>query len=162
MTRARAVGAVLVGLVLAGCGTAGTGVTSGPRSTASAPRTPAIPDSWREPADYRFTVESSCGERSFIGVYRVTVRGGEVVAARLDDPVGGRTVVLPSEELQWVPTLDDMLEEAQSAAGDPEAGEVVVRSDPADGHPTSVRVDAVANAIDDESCYEVTDYQPGG
>ena len=155
----RTAGAVLVGLTLTGCATAGTGGPGSSQSTSPAPGNSAAGDPWREPDDYRFTVESSCGERSFLGVYRVTVRGGEVVAA---DLVDDGTVVLTPHELQWVPTLGDMLAEARSAAADPEAGEVVVRADAADGHPTSVRVDAVEAAIDDESCYEITDYRPGG
>lgn len=118
---------------------------------------------WEAPDGYRFTVDSSCGERPFLGVYRVTVRGGDVIAADYDHPLTGATVALEPEELQsWVPTLEDMLDEARGATGDPEAGEIEVVTDPADGHPTKVSVDHIESAIDDESCYVVTDYEPGG
>jgi hypothetical protein len=93
-------------------------------------------------------------------VYRVSVRGGEVVGADRDGP-DGATVALESEELQWVPTLRDMLDEAHRATGNSEAGEIEVVTDPADGHPTEVSVDHVKAAIDDESCYAITAYEPG-
>lgn len=164
MVGRRAAGAVLVGVALAGCGTA-TGApnsATAPRTSVPAPRIPETATAWQEPEDYRFTVDSSCGERNFIGVYRVTVRNGEVVRADHDDRFEERNVRLPPEELRWVPTLGDMLDEARGAAGDPEAGEIVVVTDPGDGHPTEVRVDHHADTIDDESCYDVTDYEAGG
>jgi hypothetical protein len=37
----------------------------------------------------------------------------------------------------------------------------VVEVDPVDGHPTSIRIDPQANAIDDESCYDISDYSAG-
>ena len=84
------------------------------------------------------------------------------MAADRRDPGDGRWSPLDAGQLESVPTLGDMLAEAEAASDDPEAGEVVVETDPADGHPTSVSVDALADAIDDESCYIVTDYRPGG
>jgi len=38
------------------------------------------------------------------------------------------------------------------------AGQVTLALDPADGHPVSVSVDWAQNAIDDEECYEITEY----
>ena len=136
---------------------------SSPVSTSAAESPTASWADWEAPSGYRFTVDSSCGYRPFYGVYRVTVRGGEAIAADYDHPLTGATVAVTPEELQsWVPTLDDMLDEARGATGDPEAGSIEVVSDPADGHPTKVSVDHIKSAIDDESCYVVTDYEPGG
>ncbi|MGY1743609.1 MULTISPECIES: DUF6174 domain-containing protein [unclassified Blastococcus] len=152
--------ALLLAVVASGCAAAGG--SAGPAGTTSAAASSAPSwTAWEEPADYRFTLESSCGERNVLGVYRVTVRGGEVVAADHDDRLTGATVVLGPDDLRQLPTLGDLLDEARAADGDPRAGEVAVRTDPADGHPTSVAVDPVEQGIDDESCYVVTDYAPG-
>ena len=51
-------------LLLAGCGDA----------------RPALPEPSTIPTSYRFDLSAFCGERSFRGDYRVTVRDGEVVA----------------------------------------------------------------------------------
>ena len=130
-----------------------------PSSTSSSTPT-SIPTAagWQEPADYSFAVTSWCGERMFTGDYRVEVAGGEVVASQRHDATDGEWK--PVDYLQWVPTLGDMLEEVARATDAPEAGEVTLESDPADGHPIVVRVDHLANAIDDETCYEITAYEP--
>ena len=151
---------VLLAAASFGCTTAG-GSASPPGTTPAAESSAPSWADWDEPDDYRFTVESSCGERNFLGVYRVTVRGGAVIAADHDARFPGDTVVLPPEELQQVPTLGEMLDEALSATGDPGAGEIEVVTDPADGHPRTVSVDRLEGATDDESCYVITDYQPG-
>ena len=138
-------------VTLVACATPG-----GPAAPTSS-GTPAAGE-WQEPENYSFAVTSSCGERAFIGDYRVVVGGGEVVASEWRDPADGRWT--PVDRLEWVPTLGDMLDEVRVASGDPEAGEVLLESDPADGHPTSISVDHIENAIDDETCYVITDYQP--
>ena len=56
-----------------------------------------------------------------------------------------------------VPSLEDLLDEAERARSDG-ADIVEVVSDPKDGHPTSVKIDYDEKAIDDEACYTVTDY----
>jgi hypothetical protein len=129
-------------------------------SSAAAPSSDPTPSAvgWQEPADYSFTVTASCGERMFTGDYRVEVAGGDVVASQRHDATDGEWK--PVDYLQWVPTLGDMLEEVARATDAPEAGEIVLETDPADGHPTEVRVDPLANAIDDETCYEITAYEP--
>ena len=159
MTRSLAAVLPLAVLTLAGCATSGGAAAPVPASPSTSSGPSAV-GGWEEPADYSFAVTSSCGERAFLGHYRVVVSGGAVVESQWRDPAGGEWA--PVDQLEWVPTLGDMLEEVRVASGDPEAGEVSLESDPADGHPTAISVDHIANAIDDETCYVITDYRPAG
>ncbi|GGK97754.1 DUF6174 domain-containing protein [Mangrovihabitans endophyticus] len=122
------------------------------------PHTAAAPGSWQEPTVYSFTLESSCGERALIGTYRVGVKDGLVVRTIGLDDAARRALMLRLAQL--VPTLAQMRTEAQAAMREG-ADEVIVRRDPADGHPTSVRIDPDSAAVDDETCYEITDYAVG-
>ena len=135
-------------LGLTACGMTGGAVASSGTLTA---------EEWQEPADYSFAVTSSCGERTFLGDYRVDVVGGEVAASDRRNPDGEWE---PVAQLESVPTLGDLLDEVRETAGTPDAGEVTLERDPADGHPTAISVDQLKNAIDDEQCYVITDYQP--
>jgi hypothetical protein len=139
---------------------AGLAACAGPGGAAAPAATSSAAGAWQEPGDYSFTVRSSCGERSFLGVHHVVVAGGEVAESEWLDPATG--VWTSVDSLESVPTLGDLLAEVEQASGDPEAGEVVLESDPVDGHPTVIRVDHIENAIDDESCYEITEYEPAG
>ncbi len=152
MTSRRAVALAALAGCLAACASAGGTATPAPTSAAAA--------SWEEPADYSFSVLSECGERNFLGEYDVVVRGGAVVEASRRDHTGRWTAV-PVEQLPSIPTLGEMLDEVRQTEGDPEAGEVVLETDPADGHPTEVRVDHLEMAIDDESCYTITAFATG-
>lgn len=49
-----------------------------PAPAAATSGTP-VSGGFQEPEDYAFAVTSSCGERAFIGDYRVVVADGEVV-----------------------------------------------------------------------------------
>jgi Family of unknown function (DUF6174) len=158
--RRRTAGALLTAGLLTGCGDGSGPSASGPLLAAPATTSAAV--GWDEPPAYRFAVTSSCGERAFIGDYRVTVRNGQVVGADHLSFDGEAWQPVQRGEWEVIPTLGAMLEEAAGASGKPEVGEVLVRTDPADGHPVEVRVDHRSDAIDDESCYVVTDYRPGG
>lgn len=104
---------------------------------------------WQGPADYSFTVQSSCGEQAFIGEYAVTVRDGAVTAA---EPLRqGQEIAL-----ELVPTLTGMLDLAREAGG----GDVEVWVDP-EGVPRWVTIDPDPRSIDDESCFFVTEYRLG-
>jgi hypothetical protein len=112
---------------------------------------------WAEPAAYAFTMDAGCGFRVLNGPFRVIVRDSEAVDfADLDEPASKVTIANAD-----VPTLGDMLDRVAEAREGPGA---VVRfeTDPADGHPTSVSIDWLVSAVDDEECYEITDYAPGG
>ena len=125
--------------------------TTTPRSVASAP-------AWVEPTAYSFVLESSCGERALIGRFRVAVAGGRVVRAEGLDESAERAVQLREEGV--VPTLGQLVAEARTATED---GAHLVRTDvdPVDGHPRSIRIDREKDAVDEESCYTITDYAVG-
>jgi hypothetical protein len=125
-----------------------------PTASPSAIDTPLPTDgpvAWVAPDRYRFALTSSCGERSLIGSFLITVRNDGVT----------RYVVRDGED-HWtrdaMPTIDDLLAEAAEARLQG-ADEVVVETDPADGHPTSIRIDRLSNAVDDEACYEISEYE---
>jgi hypothetical protein len=113
---------------------------------------------WTEPSRYKFTLTSSCGERALIGRFKVTVEGGLVTRNEGLDDSARRALMLRLAKL--VPTLGDLEAEADTARKE-RADQVVVEVDPVDGHPTSIRIDHDANAIDDESCYDISDYSVG-
>ena len=143
-------GAILV-VAAAGCANQPAGNAGG----ATAPSAPA----WTEPADYKFSFESSCGEQALIGRFRVDVANGVVDRTQGLDEAGKRAVMLRIANL--VPTLGQMVADAEQARADG-AHEVVVERDPADGHPVAIRIDQDRNAVDDETCFTISDYTIGG
>lgn len=110
-----------------------------------------VPD-WEAPADYSFTVQSSCGERGFIGTFAVTVAGGQVASV---EPRGDSWAGVTPEH---TPTLSAMLDEARDALS--QGGTVEVAVDDA-GVPTWIFLDPMPDAIDDEACYAISDYRSG-
>ena len=110
---------------------------------------------WREPAGYTYDLDSACGERALIGHFRITVEKGRVTAAvGLDEP--GRQA-LRTTRSDPAPTLGGLLDEVNQAR-DRGAAVAEVTTDPADGHPSKVTIDPIAEAVDDESCYTITGY----
>jgi hypothetical protein len=112
-----------------------------PVATTSAP-VPVLPTS------YVYVLTSSCGERGFLGDYRVVVRDEAVVNA-----VGLNKDYPYRPDLAEVPTLADLLAMAKSAAPGATVDLVV---DP-EGFPVSLTIDHLPDAIDDEECYEVSE-----
>jgi Family of unknown function (DUF6174) len=110
---------------------------------------------WTERAAYRFTFRSTCGERTLVGTFEVTVDDGSVNAYRALD---GAAEAFPGTASD-LPTLGDLQRRAQEAEANDEAI-VTLETDPDDGHPTSIEIDWIPNAIDDEECYEITNYTP--
>jgi hypothetical protein len=159
-------------LVVASTGCAQTAATGG--AGASAPEPAAVPAAepaaepaaavpasrggWAEPPAYKFTLTSTCGERALIGRFRVTVASGAVTRTEGLDDAARKALMLRLSKL--VPTLGQLLDEAATARRDG-ADDVVVHVDPRDGHPTSIRIDPSRDAIDDESCYDISDYSAG-
>jgi len=129
------------------------GVT--PQSLASPSASTSISTAWTEPADYSFTVDSRCGERVLIGRFPVTVENRAVVGVEGRDEQGRG--VAATIEPEAVPTLAEMLGLVAEAQRE-NASEVTLSTDPADGHPLSVKIDWQANVIDDEDCYEISDF----
>ena len=141
-------------LLLAAAGCAGPDAPT----AAGAPAGAGTPPAWTEPADYKFTFESSCGEQPLIGRFRAEVAGGTVTATEGLDEAGRRALMLRIADL--VPTLGRMVGDAEQARA--QGADVTIERDPADGHPTAIRIDPDAQAVDDETCFAISDYTIGG
>ena len=126
---------------------------------AAAPQSAVAPPAWTEPADYKFSFESTCGEQALIGRFRVEVADGVVDRTEGLDDAGRRALMLRIADL--IPTLGKMVDDADAARARG-ADEVVIVRDPTDGHPTSIRIDEEKNAVDDETCITISDYTIGG
>ncbi len=139
---------LLLGLgVLAGCGQEDgtTGAAAPGQQPSTAPSTtPGLPDS------YDLVLTASCGERGFLGVYDVQVRDGKVTQA---DPRAAQGYEVPLEQ---VPTLAGMLQMPTRLAPPAEVDLKVDQS----GVPRSVMIDHHPEALDDEECYEVSEFVP--
>lgn len=100
------------------------------------------------PDSYRYVLESSCGERGFLGRYRVVVRDGVVVSVKnLNDDY-------PSQpDVAEVPTLAGLVDMAESVSSEA----VVSLTLDGAGLPRTLEIDHLPNAIDDEECYEVSE-----
>jgi len=112
--------------------------------------------SWSAPAEYEFVLESSCGERDFLGRYHVVVEGGEVIeVSGLDDYA---TRQLSSDEHRGlVPTLSELLGEVSDAQAQGADVAKVTFAD-SDGHPVAIEIDWDTRAMDDEACYRVSQF----
>lgn len=135
-------------------------------ATPVAQATPALPTptssatpEWREPAAYSFTLQSRCGERGLLGRFHVEVENGTVVAVEGLDEQGRTTAANTPPEA--MPTLADLLRLVAQARSNG-ADEVSLNTDPADGRPISIEIDWLANAIDDEECYTISDFIAAG
>lgn len=152
-------------LVLSACSTAPVDPSEEPAAISSLAQTPQSPASpaasttseWIEPADYSFTLDSRCGERVLIGRFRIEVENRAVVSVEaLDEQARSVAAFIEPEA---VPTLAEMLERVAEAHRE-NASEVTLSTDPADGHPVSVKIDWQATMIDEEECYEISDFAP--
>lgn len=131
----------IVTLVLVSCGAAGK---------------PLLGAGWTAPAEYEFVLESTCGERDFLGRYHVVVEGDRVMEADgLDDYA---TRLLSSDEhRELVPTLSELLREVGDArAQGADVAKVIF--DESDGHPVAIEIDWDTDAMDDEACYRVSQF----
>ena len=142
-------GAILL-MAAAGC--------AGQDATTSAGAPAGAPPAWTEPAGYKFAFESSCGEQALIGRFRATVSDGTVTDTEGLDEAGRRALMLRIADL--VPSLGQMVADAEQARA--AGADVVIERDPADGHPTAIRIDPEPNAVDDETCFTISDYTIGG
>lgn len=111
---------------------------------------------WMEPANYTYTVNSSCGEQWPIGTFEIVVKDHTVTsAAPLDSSAQS---LLDHSGLAHIPTLQQLVGEYQIAVDDGEYGAEIEQA-PLDGHPTLIVIDG-GQGIDDKSCYLITDYSP--
>ncbi len=114
---------------------------------------------WPEPSRYTYVLESTCGERALIGRYRITVADGKVTAAEgLDEPARRTVTDSPADTIPTLGGLVDELNQARQGG----AGIAELETDGADGHPTRITIDPEPNAVDDESCYAITDFTTSG
>nr|WP_237448381.1 DUF6174 domain-containing protein [Nocardioides flavescens] len=105
------------------------------------------PSSEPLPSTYDLVLTSTCGERSLIGDYQVSVVDGQVTSATSLDPG------YPSpRRLDDVPTLRDLLDKAEDAGA---GAEVDLRTDDR-GWPVELSIDHLPRAVDDEECYRVS------
>jgi len=166
MTRRRLLGtscgraALLVVAVaaLAACGQAATpGATPAVASTATAEPVPGLTEAdavsyalWQlaGPADYRFTVDVQCFCPAAQPV-EVTVRDGAVISVKPSPPEFWSEVVVP------VPDLFRLVGELRGTAD-----VVDVTYDAEAGYPTTIAVDRITEAVDDEVSYVVTAFTP--
>jgi Family of unknown function (DUF6174) len=108
---------------------------------------------WHEPAAYHFVLDAECGERSLIGRFGVRVESGRTVGMERLDASARRFQGTVHE----LPTLA-MLVATAADARNRGASTVKLTTDPTDGHPTHVEIDWEAHTIDDELCYQVSNY----
>ena len=119
---------------------------------------PPLAADWAEPHAYSFTYESGCGERNMLGTFEAQVEGGVVVGVKgLDDR--SRQVVSTYRPSEF-PTLAAMLEKVRQARNEADAGHVRLTPDPTLAQPVTNQIDWIANAIDDEECYTVSEFAP--
>jgi hypothetical protein len=104
--------------------------------------------------DYVFDFQRSCFcAPDFVRPVRIEVLGGTVSSAVYADT--GEPIAPP---LTSVPTIEDLFDEIQDAV-DRMASSVLAEYDPGMGYPTSVSIDYIANAIDDEMAFSVSSFQ---
>lgn len=155
----RAAALLAAATALAACGQATTTAVP-PAATSSPSESEPIPglnaadtvahDRWQSAAlgDYRFTVDVRCfcpGSKPV----EVTVRDGEVVSLEPAPPEFWSEVVVP------VPDLFRLVGDLRGSAD-----VVDVTYDSELGYPTTIAVDRITEAIDDEVSYVVTDFAP--
>lgn len=139
-----------------------------PSATLTERATPSVSAGWKEPDHYSFVMDSSCSsERNFLGKWMLEVRHGAVVSAERTEH--GPAIEPPP--LDQIPTLGDIAARVDEAIAGGDGGYgafdgptggppiVVVETDSTDGHLTTVRINWIPNAVDDQECYAITDYE---
>ena len=111
-------------------------------------------DRWaqQKPADYRYTWANGCFcPASATGPFIVTVHGDAVTVE--PKKVGG---LAPMAQLK--PSIDDAFATAAQALD--KADDVTIAYDATYGYPTSIGIDWVKNAVDDEESVTISDLSP--
>lgn len=141
-------------LLVAGCEVFGIPIGSPPARPAEAALAGARAR-WAEAAidDYQFTIQTICFcQQSVVGPFRVTVVDG--VTTDIVNLEGG---AVDADTRRAVPLTVDALFAKVAEALD-RADSLVVAYDDVFGFPTSIDIDWIVNAIDDETTFEVTDF----
>lgn len=111
---------------------------------------------WESPGDYRYDLKSSCGEQALIGEFRITVEDSEVADVKGLDEASER--LLGSQFADVIPTIEELLEMAHQAERD-DAEMLNIEYD-SEGVPSLIEFDYSWDAIDDESCFVITNFKP--
>ena len=159
MTRLpRAAPAVLLALLLTGCGGDEPDVASDPGPASAEPTPTAAPTVGTyprfEPDDYTYTLVLSCFCAGGGTPTAVTVQDGEVTEAVYLGDGRGAEAGEPADELLWL-TINDVID----AANDTEAASVEVDWPEGQDYPSSVHVDENLDSVDEERGYQVSDVE---
>ena len=117
----------------------------------------AEPANWVEPAAYEYTVEFRCGMQYPPGRYTLTVADGKVVQVVGDSAFSREVLERRKSKPEWFPSLGELFKEFRTARSE-HADVAKISLDPADGHPTSIRLDYDRESVDDESCYDIVKF----
>ena len=144
-------------LLAAGCEVFGFPIGSPPVRAADAALAEARAR-WAEAAinDYQFTIQTICFcQQSVVGPSRVTVVDG--VTTEIVNLEGGP---VDADTRRAVPlTTDALFAKVAQALG--RAERLVVAYDDVFGFPSTIDIDWIVNAIDDETTFAVTDFSAG-
>ncbi|RKN10265.1 hypothetical protein D7319_10810 [Streptomyces radicis] len=100
-----------------------------------------------------------CGERSLMGVFDISVEGGEVVeVAALD--VSAEAYLGHSDDVPTIAGLLDLAEQARDDGADEVTTDYPKGAPEGEGPPSGITIDRDRDAIDDEECYTISDYTP--
>ena len=105
--------------------------------------------------DYSYTVTRSCFCGN-AGTYWIQVVGGEItIVQRVEDHE-----YLPEDQFEYLPTVEDLFDLIDRALREG-ADEVQYAFDPDAGYPSSITIDWIRPAVDDEIHYSVHSAAPG-
>lgn len=141
-------------VILLGCALVATSCVNGSPQTSREPGDP--PTQWSPPQAYTYEVASSCGERSFIGHFRIHVRDGKAGSVTALDTSARAATEFGL--VDGIPSLEDLLDEAAEAERTGADLVDVRRTD--SGRPLRIEIDHDTNAIDDEACYVIRRFVP--
>ncbi len=138
-------GVALAALFFSGCGGGGSSPTRLAQAQAR----------WQTASisHYAFTLERSCFcPPDSNGPVRIEVRGGTVVSITKPDgsPITG-------DYFSAYDTVEELFEVVRSAENRP-AASIITDFDPDRGYPTRISIDYIAQAVDDEVSYSVSDF----
>jgi len=104
-------------------------------------------------ASYTLTLDSRCGKRALNGLFAVTVHDGAVTDVEALDDAAATSLPLAAD---YVPTVQELLDQLADLRTD----QVPEAEFDANGMPTHVMIDNEPRGVDDEECYDLSEYLP--